>query len=319
MEGQDQTEDVGTAMDASQSDRQWEGCGRLELGQLEMILPVLVAQLELGRAQFLQEAFLPMESGFSLQIERTAVIITLIDGAVRALLPAIESPLTVGTPVDGFWGSIARGEGRQSGADFAADLSGLTAVVEVEVVGGSPAVAATTALRDLSLAPSLDRSERLALLFLIGRQELFPIPGRQLGDRLRRLAERSPWINIEVTIVGMLLPESVSGFDFRFSFGKDLLELPDDFFEFLTGEILAEPENKSCYFRHGGVSRFLSPFDYQREETKPPLSLGISCKTAPPASPSTGFLVSAGGESTQNRGEDRQIHYYYCDVNKLAA
>jgi hypothetical protein len=155
----------------------------------KVILPILVTQLELGRAQFLQQTFREAQSGFLLQIVRTAVVITFVEGAIRAVFPAIESPLTVRTPVGGFARSIARGEGRQAGADFAENLSGLAAIVEVEVVSRSLAVATTTALGDLPFSPSLDRSERFSLLFLIFRQQLFPIQGRQLGDRLRSFSK----------------------------------------------------------------------------------------------------------------------------------
>jgi hypothetical protein len=319
VEGQDQTEDVRAAMDASQIDGQSKGCGRFQLSWLEMILPVLVTQLELGRAQFLQESLLPNESGFSLQIVRTGVVITLVDGAVRALFPAVESPLTVGTPVDGLAGSIARGQGRESRADFAEDLSGLTAIVEVEVVGRSLAVATTTSFRDLALSPSPDGSKRLSLLFLILRQELFPIQDRQRAERLRRFIEGSPCIHIEVPIVGMLFSEGVSGLDFRFPLGKHLLQLPDDLFEFLSSEVLTQPKNKACYFCHGGSSRFFSPFDYQREETKPPLPSEICGKTAPNSSPNNVSFASFKGETTRNRGEGCKNRYYCNDFNQLAA
>ena len=110
----------------------------------KVILPILVTQLELGRVHFLQQTFREAQSGFLLQIVRTAVVITFVEGAIRAVFPAIESLLTVRTPVDGFARSIARGEGRQAGADFAENLSGLAAIVEVEVVSRSLAVARAT-------------------------------------------------------------------------------------------------------------------------------------------------------------------------------
>jgi hypothetical protein len=135
MEGQDQAEQIRRAMNASQvQERAREGRG-LELSRLEVILPILVAQLELGQTQLLQQSFVPVQGRFLLQI---VVVGTLIEGAVRTLFPTVEGTLAVRTPVRGLAGPMTGSDLRQTPTDLAAQLAGLATVVAVKVrPGGS--------------------------------------------------------------------------------------------------------------------------------------------------------------------------------------
>jgi hypothetical protein len=102
------------------------GSGRGELSGLEAVFPILVAQLELGEAQLLQQFLVPLQSLLLLQVVRAAVARALVDRGVRALFPAVEGAVAVATPVTGGVGqAMARSQLRQTATDFATQLAGL--------------------------------------------------------------------------------------------------------------------------------------------------------------------------------------------------
>jgi hypothetical protein len=97
-----------------------------------MVFAILVAQLELGEAQLLQQFLIPLQSLLLLDVVRAAIARTLVDRAIRTLFPAVEGALAVGTPITGRVGeAMARSELRQQATDFAAQLAGLATIVEV--------------------------------------------------------------------------------------------------------------------------------------------------------------------------------------------
>src|SRR6516164_3716356 len=129
-------------MKAGQVDGGPIGSGRGELSRLKVVFPILVAELELGEAQLLQQFLIPLQSLLLLHVVRAVITRALVDGGVGALFPAVEGAVAVGTPVTGGMGqAMARSELRQTATDFATQLAGLATIVEVEERRGCAAVA----------------------------------------------------------------------------------------------------------------------------------------------------------------------------------
>jgi hypothetical protein len=95
VEGQDQPQQIGRAMNAGQVDGGRFGSGRGQLGRGEMIFPILVAELELGEAQLLQKPFAGAEGPELLEVMGAAVAGALVEGAVGTLFPAVERAVAV--------------------------------------------------------------------------------------------------------------------------------------------------------------------------------------------------------------------------------
>src|ERR1700757_2727423 len=265
-------------MNAGQvQERPWEGRGA-ELSRLEVILPILVAQFELGQAQLLQQPFVPVQGGFLLQIVRTAVVGTFIEGAVRTLFPTVEGALAIRNPVRGWGGPMTGSQLGQAVTDFAAQLAGLATVVEIEISGGRPAVP-TAAARWRCLTPvTLYRSKGSVTRFLVADTQLLPVQRGRSWMGLGRLSQGSPGIDIEIAIMRMLLAEIIAGSNLGFPLRENLLELTEDLFQFLTGKGFTKPQHKSCYFAQGGGSpwNWTGSFDsLQKRETAPPLAFSV--------------------------------------------
>ena len=274
MEGQDQAEQIGRAMNAGQVEARPLDGRRFQLSRLEVILPILVAQLELGETEPLQQPFVPVQGGFLLEVVGAAVVGTFIEGAVRTLFPTVEGTLAVRTPVRGFVGAMARRDWRQAATDFAAQLAGLATVVEIEIIGGSAAVP-TAATSGRRLTPvTLDRSQGSVMSFLVGGTQLLPVQCGPGGKRLGRLGQGSQGIDIEIAVMRVLLAKIIAGWNLGFAFGENLPQLANDLFQFLTRKLFAKPQHKSCYFAQGGGSpwNLAGSFDsFQSKETSPPL------------------------------------------------
>ena len=274
MEGQDQAEQIGRAMNAGQvQERPFEG-GGAELSRLEVILSILVAQLELGQTQLLQQPFVPVQGRFLLLVVGAAVVGTFIEGAVRTLFPTVESALAVRTPVRGLTGPMTGSDLRQTATDFAAQLAGLATIIAVEIKGWGSAMGTATGLGNRAAAPTLDGSQRSVMGLQVGGAQLLPVQGGPGGKRLGRLGQGSLGIDIEIAVMRMLLAEIIAGWNLGFPFRENLLELEEDLLQFLTGKLFAKPQHKSCYFAQGGGSpwNLTGSFDsFQRKETSPPL------------------------------------------------
>jgi len=208
--------------------------------------------------QLLQESFLPVQRTFSFQVVGTGIVVAFVDGASRGMLPAIESPVTVWAPENGLlvFSAGAR-DLAQSGADFAADLGGVLAVVQIQVGSRRSATQAHHSFGDRFSLSTYDGVKSSTLLLCIVGAQPLPIQDGLCRGGNSRLGQRSQRVDVELAIVGMLVVKIVSGFDLGFSLREDLLKAADDFFQLLARELIAEPQNKSCYFGHGG----LSPFD----------------------------------------------------------
>lgn len=135
VKGQDQAKDVRGSVNACQIDGEAFGCGWRKLRRSEVIFPILIAQFELRQTHLLQESFIPFQGVFLLPVMGAAVVITLVDSAIGATLPAVERSLAIGTVVTRFTRAVLAFELRQSRAYFAAQLGGTSAVVEVQVGG----------------------------------------------------------------------------------------------------------------------------------------------------------------------------------------
>lgn len=92
-----------------------------------------------------------------------------------------------------------------------------------------------------------DGRQSFAMFFLIIGQKLLPIEFRWRRCWRLGLSQRWGGVDIEIPVVGVFLPEVVAWRNFRLALQKDLTELLDDLFQFLTRKIPAEPKNESCY------------------------------------------------------------------------
>jgi len=247
VKGQDQAQDVRGTVNAGQIDGEAFGCGRRKLGGSEVIFPILIAQLELRQTHLLQESFIPFQGTFLLPVMGAAVVVAFVDSAIGATLPAVERPLAIGTVVTRFTLAVRAFELRQSRAYFAEQLSGTLAVVEVQVGGGSSTVQTMALLGQPGGLAVTDRRQSFAMFFLVISHKLLPIEFSWRSCWRRGLTQRRHGVDIEIAVVGVFLLEVVARRDLRFTLQKDLAELSDDLFQFLTRKIPTEPKNESCY------------------------------------------------------------------------
>src|SRR5262249_51172259 len=189
VEGQDQPQHIGRTMNAGQVDGRPIGSGRGQLSWLEVILPILIAQLELGEAQLLQQFFVPLQSLLLLPVVKAAIARALIDGAVRALFPAVEGAVTVRTPVRGLGRTMAASELRQAATDFAVQLASLPTIVEVEEGRRCAAVGTTSGGRRPASAPTPNRRQRPTPVSVMLSTQLLPVESRRGRRESGRLGQ----------------------------------------------------------------------------------------------------------------------------------
>ena len=79
----------------------------LELPGLEVVLPILIAQLKLRRAAVTQEPFSGIKFIKVLDAVRTAISTTFIDSDLRADFPDKQGMLTMGAVVFSFFSGSA--------------------------------------------------------------------------------------------------------------------------------------------------------------------------------------------------------------------
>src|SRR5262250_246192 len=313
MEGQDQPQHIGRAMNAGQVDGRSIGSGGVQLSGLEVVFPILVAQLELGEAQLLQQFLIPLQSLLLLEVMRAAVARTFVERGVGALFPAVEGAVAVGTPVTGGVGeAMARSELRQKATDFATQLAGLATIVEVEEVRGCAAVSATTSRRHRAgSATPPDRRQWPTVVSLILSPQRPPVQGRGGRSQGRRLGQGGQRIDVEIAIVRMLLAKIVAGLGLGLTPGEDLLQLVDKLLQVLAGKFPAQPKHQSWYLAHGGDSlRNLTGSwkDGWERESPPPFLFAVKSSRRnsalkpewgkPPCLPNRPRLtVARGGES----------------------
>ena len=130
VEGQDQPQHIGRSMNAGQVDGRSIGSGGVQLSGLKVVFPILVAGLELGETQLLQQLLVPLQGLLLLEVVRAVVARALVEGGVGALFPAVEGTAAVPTPVTGLGLTMAASELRQAATDFAVQLAGLATIVE---------------------------------------------------------------------------------------------------------------------------------------------------------------------------------------------
>jgi hypothetical protein len=256
-------------MQASQVEERGVRSGREQLGRLEMIFAILIAQLELGEAQFLQELLVPVQGLLLLQVVRAVIVGALVDRTVGALFPAVEGALTVRAPVNGFRVPMAASDLRQLATDFAAQLAGLTTIVEVEIVARGVAIGAAAGDRERAGVATSNRSQRSAAGFQVLGTELLPVQGRL---KSRRLSEGSFRVDKEIAVVRVLLAKIIAGWDLGLGIGQQFSELANQLFQFRAAKFSAQPKDKACYFVHGGWSprNWASSLNvYSRTETQP--------------------------------------------------
>jgi hypothetical protein len=230
------------------------GSGRGELSGLKVVLAILVAQLELREAQLLEQLLVPLQSMLLLQVVRAAVARALVDRGVGTLFPAVEGAVAVRTPVRSVSGAMRGRELGQAATDFAKQLAGLAAIVEVEEMARRTAMNTVTARRRGACALSPHGSQGSAMPLLIAVTQLLPVQGG-LGRRSPRgLSQRGLGIDVKITVVRMLLAKIVAGMDLGFVPGEDLLQLLDEVLQVLASKFPAEPKHQTCYLAHGGES-----------------------------------------------------------------
>jgi hypothetical protein len=312
VEGQDQPQHIGRAMNAGQVDGGPIGSGRGQLSELKVVFAILIAELELGEAQLLQQLLVPLQSLLLLEVVRAAVARALIEGGVGALLPAIEGAVAVGTPVTGGVGeAMARSELRQATTDFATQLAGLATIVEVEEPRGCAAVGTTSDGRHRAgTATPPHRRQWPTVVSLVLSTQLLPVQGGGWRGQRRGLGQGGQGIDVEIAIVGMLLAKVVAGLRLGLTPGENLLQLINELLQVLRGKFPAEPKHQSWYLAHGGDSlgnlAGSWKVDWERESA-PPFLFGvksprISTLKAEWGKPTClytdpGSLRSPGGES----------------------
>ena len=231
------------------------GSGRGQLSGLKVVLAILVAQLELGKAQLLQELLIPLQGLLFLEVVGAAVARALVDRGVRALFPAVEGTVAVGTPVRSLGRTLAASELRPAATDFTTQLAGLATIVEVEERRGCAAVGATAGGRQRAgTATSPNRSQRLTVVSLILSTQLPPVQGGGGRGQRRRLGQGDLGIDVEIAIVRMLLAKVVAGLRLGLMPGENLLQFVDKLLQVLASKFPAEPKHQAWYLAHGGES-----------------------------------------------------------------
>jgi hypothetical protein len=128
-----------------------------------------------------------------------------------------------------------------------------------------------TMLGNFAVASSADFGQGALMLLLIQRTQLFPVQSGLLGSG--RLGKGRQRIDVKISIVGMLLLKVVTRLHLRITLGQDGLQFNDYLLQFLAGELSAKPEDKTCYFIHGGWSpgcRQTTLDDFGKKATIPP-------------------------------------------------
>ncbi len=292
VEGQDQTEDIGRAVQASQVEARAVEGGGSKLGRAEMILAILIAELELGETEFLQ-------------VVRAAILRALVNRAVRALLPSVQGAVAVRAPVRGLAGTMAGSQLRQTPTDFTAQLGGPATIVEIEVRRRCSAMGTTGGRRNRMGASTLGRSQGPTVGFLGGGAQLLPVERGLRSTQGRRLSEGSLGVDVETAVMRMLLAKVIARSDLRLALGKNLLKLTDEVLQFSAGKFLTKPKHKACYFVHGGWSprhRASSLNEDSRMETQPLFTSSVKPYSAlPSSSPKLWKLTRYG-----NRGKIKE-------------
>ena len=229
--------------------------GRGELGGLKVVFAVLVAQLELREAEFLEQLFVPVQSLLFLEVMRAVIARAFVDGAVGTLLPAVEGAVAVRAPITGRAGrTMVASQLRQATTDFTAQLAGLTTIVAVEELRGCAAVGASAGAWQRADTASANRRQRSTMLALILSTQLLPVQGGRDRRWSGRLGEGSVGIDVEIAIVRMLLAEVVARLRLGLTPSEDLLQLFDKVLQILAGKFPAEPKYQAWYAAHGGES-----------------------------------------------------------------
>jgi hypothetical protein len=141
IEGEDEAEDIGSIMDFRQIETLWLWPDRRKLVGLVMILPVLVAELELGTPCLHQFPF-PLIELTCLSYPVLAVVVAaFVNGDLFFLLPGKQRMKAIGAVVFGFLLESHRSL-KECAADLAQELSALLPIVVVEIVMRSITVGA---------------------------------------------------------------------------------------------------------------------------------------------------------------------------------
>lgn len=174
-----------------------------------MIFSKLVTQLKLWGFGFSEFFLIGIESGQRLEIDRAGVIVTLVNGALELLFPAIEGMPTIGAPEFGFGFSERFMELEKMTANFTTDLLTKFAIVVVKKFIWGLTVGAASTFGDFLLRTAmLHRVERMTVIFLKGCEQVLPMFGWLWG----RLKLQWPeWVYVEVPVVRMFFLKSSLG------------------------------------------------------------------------------------------------------------
>jgi len=249
VEGQHQAQHVGRTMEAGEVDGRAIRSGRSQLRGLKVVFAILIAQLELGGAELLEELFFPVQCGLLLPVVRTARGRAFVNGAVSTLLPAEKRAVAVGAPVRSLEGAEGRSEGGEAATNLAAQLARFAAIVGVEELAGCAAMGTATGARQGICSGALNRRQRSVMLAFVLFPQLPPVPS---AGGCGRLGQGSPGIDREVAVMRMLLAKVVTRLRLGLTTGEDLLQLLDEFLQIFPSEFPAEPEHQSWYVAHGG-------------------------------------------------------------------
>jgi len=241
-----------------------------------------------------------------LPVVKAAIARALIDGAVRALFPAVEGAVTVRTPVRGLGRTMAASELRQAATDFAVQLASLPTIVEVEEGRRCAAVGTTSGGRRPASAPTPNRRQRPTPVSVMLSTQLLPVESRRGRRESGRLGQGRQRIDVEIAIVRMLLAKVVARLRLGLTPGENLFEFVEELLQVLAGKLPAEPKYQSWYLAHGGESLGNLAGSLQRDFGKRDSTAVLLLRSSPNPQPGSAPQAckiqrsspEAGGEST---------------------
>jgi hypothetical protein len=242
-----------------------------------------------------------------LQVARAAVARALVDGAVGTLFPAVEGAVAVGTPIRSFPGAMTGRKLGQAATDFAKQLAGLAAIVEIEEIARRTAMSTATVGRRGVCALSPYGSKGSAMPLLIAVTQLLPVQGG-LGRRRRGgLNQRGLGIDAKIAVVRMLLAKIVAGMNLGLAPGEDLLQLLNEVLQVLASKFPAEPKHQTCYLTHGGESLGNLAGSLQGDLGKRDFTAFLLLPSSPIAQPDSASQTNQTNRRvTQSRGRNQK-------------
>jgi hypothetical protein len=149
---------------------------------------------------------------------------------------------------------MAASQLRETATDFAPQLAGLAAIVEVEELRGCAAVGAATGSRQGAGTASANPRQSLTMLAQILSTQLLPVEGGRSCQGAGGRGQGRTRIDVKIAVVRMLLAEVIARLRLGLTSDENLLQLLDKLLQVLAGKFPTEPKYQSWYAAHGGES-----------------------------------------------------------------